>query len=72
VDTDDLDDDRVLGDLERFRAVVETVAAHVVFPLGPEAGAFRRSAFEGGPTPAGHRGSARAGTVVDTHSGGHR
>ena len=69
---DDLNDDRAIRDLERFRAVVEAVAARIVFLLGPEAGALWRSAFDDGPPPAVGAGSARAGTVVDTHSGGRR
>lgn len=69
---DDLNDDRTVRDLERFRAVVEAVAARIVFLLGPEARAFWRAALDDGPPPAVGAGSARTGTLVDTHSGGRR
>ena len=69
---DDLNDDRAIRDLEGFRAVVEAVAARIVFLLGPEAGAFWRSAFDDDPPPVASPGPARPGAVVDTHSGGRR
>jgi NAD(P)-dependent dehydrogenase (short-subunit alcohol dehydrogenase family) len=69
---DDLNDERTLQDLERFRAVAETVAARIAFLLGPEAGALWRSASEDGPPRAVGAESLGTGTLVDTHSGGRR
>jgi hypothetical protein len=66
----DLNDDRTVRDLERFRTVAETVAARIVFLLGHEARALWRSAFDDGPRHAVDPEPAGAGIPVDTHTGG--
>ena len=67
---DDLNDDQAVLDLERFRIVAETVAARIVFLLGPEARALWRSAFDVGPRHVFDLVPAGAGSLVDAHSGG--
>ncbi len=67
---DDLNDDGAIRDLERFRAVAESVAARIAFLLGPEARALWRSALAGGPPPIAGSEPTGTGTLVATHSGG--
>jgi NAD(P)-dependent dehydrogenase (short-subunit alcohol dehydrogenase family) len=69
---DDLNDDRTIRNLEDFRAVAETVAARIVFLLGPEARAFWRSAVDDDPPHPVNAESAGTGTLVDTDLGGRR
>jgi NAD(P)-dependent dehydrogenase (short-subunit alcohol dehydrogenase family) len=68
---DDLNDVRAIRDLERFHAVVEAVAARIVYLLGSEARAFWRSALDGDP-PAVDPVAASTRGAVDTHSEGRR
>jgi NAD(P)-dependent dehydrogenase (short-subunit alcohol dehydrogenase family) len=69
---DDLNDDRTLRNLERFRAVAETVAARIVFLLGPEARALWRAAVDGGPSHVVDPQGAATRALLGTRSGGAR
>jgi NAD(P)-dependent dehydrogenase (short-subunit alcohol dehydrogenase family) len=68
----DLNEDRSLRELERFRGLAEAVADRIVFVLGPEARALWSSALDAGVPDLGDAEALASGTLVASHVGGRR